>query len=255
MPALVAFFHFDTSQLEKKPEQTLKRGRLLYEGQSKRVFETNRPDQVLIEFKSEFPQREPGTPRVPAKPRLAAHIAEHVFSYLQSFRIPNHFIARHDDAMLLVKRLEMIPVAIVVRNIAAGSLCQKYGVTESRELEFPIVEMLYKNRQLDYPMVNESHVLAFGVSTPEEIRTMVRIAAKTNAVLRSFMERRRMRLVDLWVEFGRNGHDVLLADALIPDTMRILDTETGDVFDGSLFRLGIGNYAESYASLHKRLTT
>ncbi len=242
--------------MEKKTEQTLKRGRLLYEGQWKRVFETNKPDQVLLEFKSEFPQRDrSGARNVKGKPRLASQMAEHIFAYLQSFRIPHHFIARHDESMLLVRRLEMIPVAIVVRNIAAGSLCEKYGISESRELEFPIVELMYRNRLLDYPMVNESHVLAFGVSTPEEIRTMIRIATKTNAVLRSFMERRRMRLADLWLEFGRGNKDVYLADAITPDTMRILDSETGDLYDGSIFRLGIGEYTEQYVSLYKRLTT
>jgi phosphoribosylaminoimidazole-succinocarboxamide synthase len=151
-----------------------------------------------------------------------------------------------------VRRLDMIPIAVVVRNIAAGSLCERYGVTEGRELDFPVVELVYRSRQHDYPIINESHILALGVSTPDEVRSTVRIATKTNAVLRSFMERRRFRLVDLWLEFGRQNGEVFLGDAVIPDVMRVLDVETTTIHDGSRFRLGIGDYTAAYVDLSKR---
>lgn len=242
--------------LETNTKKSYRRGRLLYEGRSKRVYETNDPEFVFLEFKAEFvPKGANGGSTEPRKPSCAAEVAEHIFQYLQSFRIPNHFCGRIDGTTLLVKKMEMIPIAVIVRNIASGMLCQRYHLPEGRELEFPIVELMYRNHPLDNPMVNESHILAFGVSTPEEIRTMVRIATKTNAVLRSFMERRRFRLVDLWIEFGRQNGEVLIGDALFADTMRILDMDSNEIFDGSIYRLGIGDYRDTYISLYKRLTT
>ncbi len=241
-------------RLQKKTDDRLRRGRLLFEGHTKRVFETSIPDNVLLEFKAEFSGLdEKRSASAPRKAALMNDIAAHIFQYLQSFRIPSHFIQKHDETQLLVARLDMIPLAVVVRNIAEGSLCGRYGIEERRELEFPVVELIYRNSQLDYPLVNESHLLAFGVSTPEEIRTTVRIATKANAVLRSFMERRRLRLVDMWMEFGRKNGEILLGDAIIPDSMRLLDTETDELHDGAIFRLGIGDYQKAYRDLHQRL--
>jgi len=218
------------------------------------VFESDDPEHVFLEFKTEFPSNPKGMPdKYPGKPECSAEIAEHIFHYLQSFRIPNHFIEKTDSNMLLVKKLEMIPIAVIVRNIASGSLCEKYGIEEQRELEFPIVELVYRNNQYDNPIVNESHILAFGVSTPEEIRTIVRTATKTNAVLRSFMERRRFRLVDLWLEFGRHESEILVGDAITPDSVRVMDMESEEIFDGSIYRLGIGDYAKTYLDLYHRL--
>lgn len=238
---------------EKSTEQQMRRGRLLYEGHSKRVLESANADKVFLEFKSDFPARDKHAANGPVKPMLAVQIAAHIFDYLQSFRIPTHYLGLHDESALLVRRLDMIPIAVVVRNIADGALCERYGVTEGKELDFPIVELVYRSQKFGYPMINESHVLALGVSTPEEVRTTVRIATKTNAVLRSFMERRRFRLVDIWLEFGRQNGEVFLGDAIIPDVMRIFDVESHQLHDGSLFRLGIGEFADAYAALHKRL--
>ena len=237
---------------DKPSEQKIRRGRLLFEGQSKRIFESSETDKVYLEFKNEFSGSARKDTVAPSKPTLAAEVAAHIFDYLQSFRIPTHFVERQQSANLLVRRLDMIPIAVVVRNIAAGSLCERYGVTEGRELDFPVVELVYRNRQYDYPIINESHILALGVSTPDEVRSTVRIATKTNAVLRSFMERRRFRLVDLWLEFGRQNGEVFLGDAIIPDVMRVLDVESSTIHDGTRFRLGIGDYTDTYTDLSKR---
>jgi phosphoribosylaminoimidazole-succinocarboxamide synthase len=243
--------------VESKEKKTVRRGRLLYEGRMKRVFETTEADIVHLEFKTDFPPGESSQPKSQmTKPQCEALIAEHVFQYLHSFRIPNHFQSREAPNVLLVRRMQMIPVAIVVRNLAAGQLCQRYDIEEGRELEFPIIELMYRNHKLDNPMVNESHILAFGVSTPEEIRTMIRIATKTNAVLRSFFERRHLRLVDFWLEFGRgHGSEVMIGDAITPDAIRVLDPASNTMYDGALYRLGIGEATDSYLSLTKRLTT
>lgn len=238
------------------PEQapTPRKGRLLYEGRSKRIYETSDPEQCILEFKTHFVA--PGTEGDPeGKPAWSVDIARHMFQYLESFRIPNHYLGTVGYGELAARRMEMIPIAVVARNVAFGKLCERFGIEENRELDFPIIELVYRSAQHDNPILNESHILAFGISTPEEIRTMVRIATKTNAVLRSFMERRRLRLIDLWLEFGRTKGEVLIGDALTPETMRVCDNESGTVYDGSRYRLGIGNYRDQFAFLHKRLTS
>lgn len=231
-----------------------RKGRLLYEGRSKRVYETTDADRCILAFKTQFVGTE-GDEDPDGKPVWSVDIARHVFQYLESFRIPNHYIGSAGYGELLAQRMDMIPVAVVARNIAYGKLCERFGVEEGRELDFPIVELVYRSAQHDNPILNESHILAFGISTPEEIKTMTRIATKTNAVLRSFMERRHLRLIDLWLEFGRAGGEVRIGDTITPDTMRVVDNDTGTIYDGTLYRLGIGNYREQFALLHKRLTS
>lgn len=239
---------------DPKGQTTPRRGRLLYEGKAKRVFDTNNPDAVLLDFKSEFPRRSHGGKGgQPPKYDCQSRVAEHIFQYLNSFRIPNHFIGRHSPSELLVRRMEMIPAAIVIRNIGYGSFCTRFGIQEGRELEFPVIELFYRNHQLDNPMVNDTHILAFGLATTDEVRTMVRIATKTNAVLRSFLERRHLRLVDFWMEFGRAGSDVFAGDALTPDCMRLVEFGSSAMYDGALYRLGLSDYADTYRQLCKRL--
>lgn len=240
--------------MEKKSAVTLHRKRLIFEGRHKRIFETTQAGVAILEFKTDFHKTEGSKHTDPLrKAVLNASISHHVFSYLNSFRIPNHYIEQFGKSELVIRKLEMIPIAVVVRNIAAGSLSTRYGLPEGRELEFPVVELVYRNDALENPMVNESHILAFGISTPEEIRTMVRIATKTNAVLRSFCERRQLRLVDVWLEFGRFEGQILLGDEITPDTCRFLDMETNTMYDGSLYRLGLGEYKAAYQALYQRL--
>ena len=242
--------------MEKKTAPTLHRKRLIFEGRSKRVYETTQAGIAILEFKSDFTRNEVGkSTDTVRKATLNAAISHHVFSYLNSFRIPNHYIEQFGKSELVIRRLEMIPISVVVRNIAAGSLSARYGLQEGRELEFPVVELVYRNESLNNPMVNESHILAFGISNPEEIRTMVRIATKTNAVIRSFVERRQLRLVDIWLEFGRLEGQIFLGDEITPDTCRFLDMETNMLYDGSIYRLGVGDYKAVYHTLHQRLTT
>ncbi len=231
-----------------------RKGRLLYEGRSKRVFETTDAERCILEFKTHFVGTAgEGDPN--AKPVWSVDVARHMFQYLESFRIPSHYVGTAGYGELLAQRMDMIPIAVVARNIAYGKLCERFGIEEGRELDFPIVELVYRSAQHDNPILNESHILAFGISTPEEIKTMTRIATKTNAVLRSFMERRHLRLIDLWLEFGRTNGEVRIGDAITPDTMRVVDHESGTIYDGTLYRLGIGNYRDQYAFLHKRLTS
>ncbi len=242
--------------MEKIAQHTLHKRRLFFEGRSKRIYDTSENEIAILEFKSEFsPDQNEKTQHRISKPQLSASISHHIFSYLHSFRIPNHYIEPFGKHELVIKKLDMIPIPVVVRNIAAGSLCARYNIPEGRELEFPIVELVYKNELLDHPMLNESHILAFGMSTPDEVRTMIRIATKTNAVLRSFVERRRLRLVDIWLEFGRLDDQVVLGDTVTPDSFRLFDMDTNEIYDSTRFRLGVGNQRKQYHLLHQRLTT
>jgi phosphoribosylaminoimidazole-succinocarboxamide synthase len=238
--------------LEKDQKNTLHRRRLILEGRSKRIYDSTQPGVAILEFKSEFGHSKEAR-SVPHKSELNASVSHHIFTYLHSFHISTHHLGVFAKHELMVKKLEMIPIAVVVRNIAAGSLATRYGLPEGRELEFPIVELVYKNESLNHPILNESHVLAFGISTPEEVRSMMRLASKTNAVMRSFCERRHLRLVDIWFEFGRCEGQVLLGDEITPDTCRFMDVESATLYDGSVYRLGLGDYAEAYAALAHRL--
>lgn len=225
----------------------------MYEGRSKRVFETSEPNIVHLEFKTEFGQKDDSVD-IPDKSACAAKIAEYIFKYLNSFRIPNHFIERLPGHELAVHKMDMIPVAVVVRNYASGSFSERFALDDGSELEFPVVELVYKSHQIGYPLVNETHILAFGVSTSNEMKTIQRIATKANAVMRSFMERRGFKLIDMWLEFGRFEDEVFIGDAIYPDTFRVSDMKSGQMFDGSLYRLGIGDYREGYKTLYDRLT-
>ncbi len=239
--------------MEKDQKNTLHRRRLIHEGHCKRIYESTQPGVAILEFKSDF-SHTPDAKKVPRKAELNASVSHHIFTYLPSFHIATHHLGVFGKHELVVKKLDMIPIAVVVRNIAAGSLATRYGLPEGRELEFPIVELVYRNEALSFPTLNESHVLAFGISTPEEVRTMVRLASKTNAVMRSFCERRRLRLADIWLEFGRAEGQVLLGDEITPDTCRFMDAESAAIYDGSVYRLNVGDYAESYTALAQRLT-
>ncbi len=240
--------------MSKSSKKLYRPKRLIFEGRSKKIFETDDEEVVVLESKARFPEEDKNAD-VYDKAKLNTEITSHIFSYLHSYRIPNHFIQVVGDNKFAARRLEMIPLGIVIRNIAAGSICQRYGMSEGRELDFPIIEMYYKNGQLGNPMVAESHVFALGLATPDEVRAAVRLGTKTNAVLRSFAERRRLLLADIWMEFGRAGDEIILGNDITPDSCRLIDAESKELFDSSRYRLGVGDYREEYERLHSRLVS
>jgi phosphoribosylaminoimidazole-succinocarboxamide synthase len=227
---------------------------LIYEGKAKRVYTTDHPDFVIQYFKDDataFNAKKRGT--IVAKGILNNQMSEIFFRLLASEGIPTHFVERLNEREMLVKRLDIIPVETVVRNIIAGSLAKRLGLEEGKPLSAPIVEYYYKNDALEDPMINQWHVTVLGMATEAELRTLTDLALKTNAVLRPFLESRGILLVDMKLEFGRHHGQILLGDEICPDTCRFWDVATREKLDKDRFRQDLGGVEEAYHEVHRRI--
>jgi phosphoribosylaminoimidazole-succinocarboxamide synthase len=232
----------------------MKKRELIYEGKAKRVYTTDNPDLVIQYFKDDataFNAKKRGT--IASKGVLNNAISETCFRLLESNGVPTHFVERLSERDMLVKRLQIIPVETVVRNIIAGSLAKRLGLEEGKPLPDPIVEYYYKNDALDDPMINQWHVTVLGMATADELQTVTELALKANAILRPFLEQRGILLVDIKLEFGRHHGHVLLGDEICPDTCRFWDATTRMKLDKDRFRQDLGGVKEAYHEVHRRL--
>ena len=228
--------------------------KLIYEGKAKKLFKTDDSHLIVIEFKDDAASldgRKKGV--IQDKGIVNNKISGYIFNFLDSYHVPTHFEKSLSDREMLVKKLEMIPIEIIVRNIATGSLCTKYGCKEGDDLQYPILEFYLKNDELNDPMMNEYHAAAFGLATPEEMKSIVRYATKINAILKSFFIRRKVRLVDFKLEFGRFNNELFLGDEISPDTCRFWDLETGEKLDKDRFRKDMGKVKEAYQEMLRRV--
>jgi phosphoribosylaminoimidazole-succinocarboxamide synthase len=227
---------------------------LIYEGKAKRVYTTDNPDLVVQYFKDDataFNAKKRGT--IAAKGVVNNAISETCFRLLEANGVATHFVERLNEREMLVKRLQIIPVETVVRNIIAGSLAKHLGLEEGKSLPEPIVEYYYKNDALDDPMINQWHVTVLGMATAAELQTVTDLALKTNAILRPFLEQRGILLVDMKLEFGRHHGRILLGDEICPDTCRFWDATTRKKLDKDRFRQDLGEVEEAYHEVHRRL--
>jgi len=232
----------------------LKKSKLIYEGKAKKLYETDDPDRLIIEFTDEAASldgKKKGVIR--DKGIVNNKMSEYIFKFLESYHIPTHFEETISDREMVVKRLEMIPIEVIVRNVATGSLCTKYGCKDGEDLRYPIIEFYLKNDELHDPMMNEYHAAAFGLASPEEMKSIVRYATKVNALLKSFFIRRKVRLVDFKLEFGRFHGELMLGDEISPDTCRFWDLDTGEELDKDRFRLDMGKVEEAYQEMLRRV--
>ena len=227
---------------------------LLYEGKAKKLFATADPDQLLQFFKDDataFNAKKRGT--IVDKGILNNAISEVFFRMLERAGVPTHFVRRLDDRRMLVKRLEIVPIEMVVRNVVAGSLAKRLGMEEGKVLPEPIVEFYYKSDPLDDPMINEWHALVFKMATKAELDRMVELTLKVNAVLRPFLAERGIVLVDMKLEFGRHHGEILLGDEICPDTCRFWDSSSGEKMDKDRFRRDLGRVEEAYQEIARRV--
>ena len=190
---------------------------------------------------------------VEGKGEICASICLKLFSYLSGYNIPTHFEEAKGPNSLLVRRLEMVPLVVHVRNVAAADLCERFEVAEGTVLDYPVIEFYRKHAQGQMVMVNDSHCLAFKLATVEEMRTMHRIASKANAILRSFFDRRGLLLVELRLEFGKSGSSLIIGDEISPDTCRIWDRKTRKKLDFDSQKQGTAIFEETYRSLQERV--
>ncbi|MEW6638253.1 MAG: phosphoribosylaminoimidazolesuccinocarboxamide synthase [Actinomycetota bacterium] len=229
--------------------------RLLYEGKAKRVYATDEPGVLIQRYKDDataFDGKKRGSWK--DKGRTNATVSAAIFAYLEAHGIPTHFIEQVDETSIKTRRLEMLPVEVIVRNVAAGSLARRIGYEEGRRLKAPIVELCYKSDALGDPMLNWYHFRELGVSD-EDLESCEELGLRVNAILAPFFEERGMILVDFKIEAGRDaGGNLLLADEISPDTCRLWDKETGERLDKDRFRRDMGGLEEAYADVLRRVT-
>ncbi|MBP2638090.1 MAG: purC [Firmicutes bacterium] len=227
----------------------------MYEGKAKQVFATDNADELLVYFKDDataFNGEKRGT--IGNKGVLNNKISVFFFNLLGEKGIPHHFIKMLSDREMLVKKLDILPVEVVVRNIAAGSLAKRIGWEEGRKLPSTVVELYYKNDDLGDPLINDYHIAAMGLATAEQVEIMEKYALKINEILSAFLKDKKIELIDFKLEFGVHKGEVLLGDEISPDTCRFWDTETKQKLDKDRFRRDLGNVEEAYQEVWRRLT-
>jgi len=232
----------------------MKKTTQLYEGKAKKVFLTEESDLVIQEFKDDataFNNKKKGT--IAEKGVVNNAISCKLFTLLEKEGIRTHLVDKLSDREMLCRRLDIIKVEVVVRNIAAGSLVKRYGFAEGTLLERPIVEFYLKDDDLDDPLMNESHAVALGVATLEELAVLKNRAEAINLVLKKFFAERKLKLVDFKLEFGRHHGEILLGDEISPDTCRFWDLETNEKMDKDRFRFDLGGVEDSYSEVQRRV--
>lgn len=227
----------------------------LYEGKAKRIFRTSDPDVYWVEYKDDataFNGEKKGT--IVGKGELNNRITAIFFDMLRENGIDNHFVELLSPREQLVRRVEIIPLEVVVRNVAAGSLAKRLGMPEGTALPQPVVEFYYKDDALGDPLVNTSHIKVLGIASDADLAKLEELGIKVNEILRSYLAARNVNLIDFKLEFGRRPDGtILLADEISPDTCRFWDAETGEKMDKDRFRRDLGNVEEAYREMLRRL--
>jgi phosphoribosylaminoimidazole-succinocarboxamide synthase len=227
---------------------------LIYEGKAKKLYTTDDPDLLIQYFKDDataFNAKKRGT--IEEKGILNNRMSEIFFGLVEKEGVRTHFVKRLSDREMLVKRLEIVPVETVVRNLVAGSLAKRLGLEEGRELRRPIVEYYYKSDALDDPMIIEDHIVEFGFATEAELAKIRALALQVNDVVRRFLDARGVLLVDAKFEFGRHKGEILLGDEICPDTCRFWDKVTREKLDKDRFRRDLGNVEGAYREMMARV--
>ncbi|KAA0546372.1 phosphoribosylaminoimidazolesuccinocarboxamide synthase [Bacillus sp. BGMRC 2118] len=228
---------------------------LLYEGKAKRIYATNDDGIVWVEYKDSataFNGEKKAT--ISGKGRLNNTISCLLFEMLHDKGIDTHLVRRISETEQLVKQVSIIPIEVVVRNVAAGSLAKRLGIEEGIPLASPIIELYYKNDELGDPLINEDHVKILQLASVLQVNEMKQKALEINEVLTPFFDEKNIRLIDFKLEFGiTNDGTVLLADEISPDTCRLWDKETNEKLDKDVFRRGLGSLTEAYEQILERL--
>ena len=229
---------------------------LLYEGKAKKVWSVaGNPDLLIQEFKNDataFNGEKKGSWE--AKGTTNNTVASVLFRYLESKGIRTHFVEQLSPNEMLMKKLEIIPLEVIVRNRAAGSFVKRYAAKEGMIFKEPTFEFSYKRDDLGDPLINESHAIAMELATKDEIANIRTQALQVNDLLKSFFSERGITLVDFKLEFGKHKGEILLGDEISPDTCRFWDSETGEKLDKDRFRFDLGGVEAAYATMLKKVT-
>ena len=227
----------------------------LYEGKAKKVFATDDPNLVIVDYKDDataFNGAKKGT--IVGKGVINNKLTNYLMQQLEKAGVPTHFVEEISDRETVVKKVTIVPLEVIIRNISAGSFAKRYGVEEGIVFKAPTVEFSYKSDPLDDPLLNHYHALALGLATQEEIDQIIAMAFKVNDVLKAFFAEVGVTLVDFKLEFGKTSDGkIVLADEISPDTCRLWDSKTGEKLDKDRFRRDMGGVEDAYQEIMRRV--
>lgn len=227
----------------------------LYEGKAKKVFKTDDPEVLIVDYKDDataFNGEKKGT--IQSKGIINNRVTNHLMKMLAEKGIPTHLIKEISDRETLVKKVDIISLEVIIRNVAAGSFSKRYGVEEGVEFKSPTLEFSYKNDDLGDPLMNSYHAIALGVATREELDQIAEYAFKVNDILKEYLIGLGIKLIDFKLEFGKTSDGtIVLADEISPDTCRFWDAETNEKLDKDRFRRDMGNVEDAYEEIMRRL--
>ena len=227
----------------------------LYEGKAKKVYATNDPDLVIVDYKDDataFNGEKKGT--ITGKGVINNRMTNFMFKLLEKEGVPTHLVEEISDRETIVKKVEIVPLEVIVRNVAAGSFSKKLGIEEGTPLKQPTLEFSYKNDDLGDPFINDYYALGLGLATKEEIDTIAKYAFMVNDFMVKFFKEKNVDLIDFKIEFGRTSDGtIILADEISPDTCRFWDSTTHEKLDKDRFRRDMGGVEEAYQEMMKRL--
>ena len=227
----------------------------IYEGKAKILYTTEDPSLLIQYFKDDataFNAQKKGT--IVGKGVVNNAIASRIFQALEKEGIPTHFVKQLSDRDMLVKKVSIVPVEVIVRNRAAGSMCRILGLQEGLRLECPVLEFCYKNDALGDPLINEHHIVALKIATRQEVDMIAKQALHINTVLSRYFLKLNIELIDFKLEFGRTPQGIILADEISPDTCRLWEVGTGNKLDKDRFRRDLGNIEEAYQEVLRRVS-
>ena len=227
----------------------------LYEGKAKKVFATDDPNLVIVSYKDDataFNGEKKGT--IAGKGAINNVMSNHLFKLLEQQGVPTHFVEQLSDRETVVKKVSIVPLEVIVRNISAGSFAKRYGVEEGIVFDEPTFELSYKNDDLGDPLMNEYHAIALKLATREEIELIKSMTFKVNEVMKQYFDTLNVTLVDFKLEFGKTADGtIVLADEISPDTCRLWDKTTGEKLDKDRFRRDMGGVEEAYQEIMNRV--
>lgn len=232
----------------------MKKGKKIYEGKAKILYETDDSDLVIQEFKDDataFDATKRGT--IQQKGVMNNEISSALFQLLESKGIPTHFVKKLSEREMLAKRLDIVLVEVTIRNISAGGLSKLLGIEEGIVLKAPLLEYHYKKDALHDPLINDDHIEMLGLATKKEMQEIKDYSFKINDLLKDFFDKVDLKLVDFKLEFGRHKGKILLGDEISPDTCRLWDKKTNEKLDKDRFRRDLGKIEEAYQEVLKRI--
>ena len=233
----------------------MKKCEMLYEGKAKKVYTTEDPELYIVDYKDDataFNGLKKGT--ISGKGVINNRVTNHLMKMLEGKGIPTHFVEELSDRETVVKKVTIVPLEVIVRNIAAGSMSKRLGIEEGTVLPTTVLEYSYKNDDLGDPLINDHHAVALGAATYEELNEMYAMTAKINEVLKELFLKMNIKLVDFKIEFGKTSDgEIVLADEVSPDTCRLWDATTNEKLDKDRFRRDLGKVREAYEEILARL--